>query len=280
MAEGLSPCGVLVRDGDHDRFLTVLVGGGARAEDLFALYAFNLELARTSEVVREALLGEIRLQWWRDTLAAAAEGRPPHHPVAEGLAAALQAGHLERGSLERLIEARRADLDGEPPPDLEGFVGYAEATAGQLNRMAAETLGLAEEEGLLAAQQIGTAWGLVGLLRATAFWAQQGRVLLPGSLLAQAGVSNRDVVEGRRREAVGEVARAVGAAAAERLAAARLAVPTWPKGSAGAFLLAGLTDHYLKRLRAVGWDLYDGRLRLRPPGRAWRLAWHKLRGRT
>ena len=33
---------------------------------LFALYAFNLEVARVREVVREPLAGEIRLQWWRD----------------------------------------------------------------------------------------------------------------------------------------------------------------------------------------------------------------------
>lgn len=280
MAAGLSPCGTLVRDGDHDRFLTVLAGAGERAEDLFALYAFNLELARTAEVVREALLGEIRLQWWRDTLAATAEGRPPHHPVAEALAAALRAGHLPHAPLEGLIEARLADLSGEPPEDLESMTRYAEATAGRLNRTAARVLGVAEDKALTAAADIGTAWGLVGLLRTTAFWAQQGRILLPRALLREAGVSEREVMDARRREAVSAIARRIGETAAARLAAGRRAVPTWPKGAAAAFVLAALTDLYLKQLAAAGWDLYDGRLALRPPGRAWRLAWHKLRGRT
>ena len=40
---------------------------------MFALYAFNLEIARVREVAREPLAGEIRLQWWSDVLGG--EGR-------------------------------------------------------------------------------------------------------------------------------------------------------------------------------------------------------------
>jgi phytoene synthase len=34
---------------------------------LFALYAFNAEVARIAETVREPMLGAIRLEWWRET---------------------------------------------------------------------------------------------------------------------------------------------------------------------------------------------------------------------
>ena len=48
MTRGLSATADLLRQGDPDRYLTVLAGGGRSAEALFALYAFNLELARTA----------------------------------------------------------------------------------------------------------------------------------------------------------------------------------------------------------------------------------------
>ena len=35
---------------------------------MLAVLAFNIEIAKTREMVREGLLGEVRLQWWRDTI--------------------------------------------------------------------------------------------------------------------------------------------------------------------------------------------------------------------
>ena len=68
MLEPLSAPGEAVRRHDRERYLTALFAPSDRREDLLALYAFNLEVARTRESVREAMLGQIRLQWWRDAL--------------------------------------------------------------------------------------------------------------------------------------------------------------------------------------------------------------------
>src|SRR5258706_7401227 len=78
----LSPVAALVRRHDRDRYQTVLFAPAARREALFALYAFNYEIARVRESVTEPMLGQIRLQWWRANIAAASEGSPVrHHPV-------------------------------------------------------------------------------------------------------------------------------------------------------------------------------------------------------
>src|SRR5665213_2932433 len=65
-AGGLSPIGALVREHDRDRFQTALFAPAGDREALFALYAFNYEIARVRESVREPMLGQIRLQWWRE----------------------------------------------------------------------------------------------------------------------------------------------------------------------------------------------------------------------
>ena len=105
MAEQPSYVAALLRRQDPDRFLTALFAG-ERREALFALYAFNLEIARTREAVREPMMGLIRLQWWRDALAEIARGKILAHEVARPLAEAVEAHNLSLSLFERLIAAR------------------------------------------------------------------------------------------------------------------------------------------------------------------------------
>src|SRR6266446_5867273 len=87
----LSPVAALVQRHDHDRFQTVLFAPAARREALFALYAFNYEIARVRESVSQPMLGQIRLEWWRENIAAAFKGSPVrHHVVVEPLTAAIR----------------------------------------------------------------------------------------------------------------------------------------------------------------------------------------------
>src|ERR1700733_7459141 len=75
------------RAADPDRYFATLFAPAAQRPFLFALYAFNAEVARVAETVREPMLGAIRLEWWRETCESAAKGNPRHHDVARGLAA-------------------------------------------------------------------------------------------------------------------------------------------------------------------------------------------------
>src|SRR6201984_3533056 len=110
----LSPVAALVRRHDRDRFQTVLFAPAARREALFALYAFNYEIARVRESVTEPTLGRIRLQGWREKIAAAYEGSPArHHPVVEALTAVIRQLYLTPEHFDRLIDARETDLQDE-----------------------------------------------------------------------------------------------------------------------------------------------------------------------
>src|SRR5436309_9863777 len=97
----------LVRRHDRDRYQTALFAPAERREALLALYAFNYEIARVRETVSEPMLGQIRLQWWREVLDAAYAGAPPRqHPVVVPLAAAIREFELSRGYFDRLIDSR------------------------------------------------------------------------------------------------------------------------------------------------------------------------------
>src|SRR3989304_4664298 len=75
-------CAALVREADRDRYLATLFAPADRRDALFALYAFNAELARGRGGAREPLPGEIRLQWWREVLNGERDGEAAAHPVA------------------------------------------------------------------------------------------------------------------------------------------------------------------------------------------------------
>ena len=99
----------------------------ATRPQLFALYAFNAEIARVRDIVSEPLPGEIRYQWWRDAARGAGEGRRRRQPgrcrAASTPSSALnlppgRSCRPDRGADLRSL--RRSDAD---VGDLEGYCG-------------------------------------------------------------------------------------------------------------------------------------------------------------
>ena len=89
MDNDFTRCAALVREADRDRYLAALFAPADKRDALFALYAFNVEIARVRDVAREPMPGEIRLQWWREALEGKRDGEARAHPVAAALRATL-----------------------------------------------------------------------------------------------------------------------------------------------------------------------------------------------
>src|ERR1041384_3406995 len=62
MNSAFAACEAMVRRADPDRYFSALFAPAETRPLLFALYAFNHELARIGEVVHQPMTGEIRLQ--------------------------------------------------------------------------------------------------------------------------------------------------------------------------------------------------------------------------
>ncbi len=99
-----------VRDADPDRYFSALFAPAPLRPSLLALYAFNAEVARVAESVREPMLGAIRLEWWRETAEGASKGTPRNHDVARGLVTLFSAGKIALADLEALVAARAFDF--------------------------------------------------------------------------------------------------------------------------------------------------------------------------
>ena len=87
-----------------------------------------------ARAVTQPMLGQIRLQWWREVIEAAYAGGAG--AAARGRtrrwSRRSRAFGLSRAHFDRIIDTRERDLDDAPPADLAALVDYAEGTSSAL----------------------------------------------------------------------------------------------------------------------------------------------------
>ena len=194
MPDAFAHCEALVRAADRERFLTALFAPAEYRMALFALYAFNIEIARVREAVRDPLAGEIRLQWWSDALAGAARGDADANPVVSALTATVTRFHLPVETLRAVVAARRFDLYDEPMATLGELEAYADGASGGLIRLAARILANGEDLDIAAiAHHAGVAHAIAGLLAALPVHAARGQIYIPQEILERHGAGAADV---------------------------------------------------------------------------------------
>jgi len=243
-----------VRLMDRARFIAALFAPEPVRGALIGLYAFNLEIARIGSIVTQPMIGEIRLQWWREALEEIAGGGAPRgHEILLALAPGLRAGQIEVPALVRLIDARGHSLYQDPMPDMTALLDYASATGGDLAVQASRILG-AGSEAADAARNVGSAWALMGLLRSLGHQAGEGRCYLPDDRLSAEGVTVADVLALRPMPGLVRVVTEVAGEARRHLAAARTQRHNLPRTVLPAVLMAPLIDRFLARLAARGDD--------------------------
>jgi len=263
----------LVRRHDRDRFQTVLFAPAARREALFALYAFNYEIARVRESVTQPMLGQIRLEWWRESIAAAYRGDAVRqHPVVESLTAAIRELALTREHFARLIDARESDLADEPPASLAALEDYAEDSSASLVYLALEVLGVCDADSRAVGHHIGIAYAFAGMLRAMPFQAHAGRRVIPTEIAERSGIAGQDYSAVRGTAGLRAATAEIAAAALRHLDRARMHRGRPLRAALPALLPARIARRWLVRLKRAGYDPFDPSLALPDPTQSWRLA--------
>ena len=267
----LSAPGEIVRVHDPDRYLCDLFAEPKTREGLFALHAFNHEVARIREVVSEPMLGHIRLQWWREALDGILAATPRQHEVVLGLAWAFETFRLDRADFDSILEARETDLDDAPFATIEALVDYARRTAGMISRIGLAILGVPEPATTRAADDIAVAAALTGLLRAMPYLARSKRLMLPQDIFQAKGARLGDYYELRDGPELRAVVQTVAETANQHLFAARQCSGIRFKPAAPVILPGRLSVLYLQRLQGAGWNVFDTSINAPMPMKPWAL---------
>lgn len=147
---------------DEDRWLATRYAPTDARERLVALYLLNQDLQRAMHA-KEAMLGKIRLQWWRETLAQLGGAAPVRrHDLAEELARVLR----DRGDLlapmHALVDAYDDVLDdhlqaGGHQPDGAHEARHLAVEGGLMRLAGLALVRETDEAGLAALAEAGAA---------------------------------------------------------------------------------------------------------------------------
>lgn len=176
----VTACAALVEKGDPERFRTVMAAPVAARPVLFPIYAMNVEVSRAPWVTKEAMIAEMRLQWWRDALEEIATGKAVRkHEVTTPLSQVLTAAQAER--LDESVAARRWDIYRDAFEDAAHLDAYIDQTAGHLMWTACAALG-APADSEAAVRDLAYGAGVAAFLRAVPALVTAGRIpLLDGT---------------------------------------------------------------------------------------------------
>jgi 15-cis-phytoene synthase len=194
MEDAFRHCERLVREADQDRFFATLFAPASHRAPLFALYAFNAEIAGVRERAREPLPGEIRLQWWREVFAGTREGEAAAHPVTFALLETVRRFRLPVSALSDLVEARSFDLYDEPMATIAELERYVSRTSATVLELAARILRDGIDPAIAElARHAGAAHAITSLLRLLAVHAVRRQLYVPLEVLRRHGVDPESV---------------------------------------------------------------------------------------
>jgi phytoene synthase len=272
LAQHYAICGANLRESDRDRWLACLFAPDAARPHLFALYAFNAEVARVREHVSQPILGEMRLQWWVDALNASqgAETRGDLHanPVADALLATIETCSLPREKLLDYLEARRFDLYEDPAPDMAFLDRYCDETCSALFALASRIVS-GKEWGDEPARHAGRAYAITGLLRALPWHVARRQCYIPGDLLARHDLTAGDFLARTKTSAVKSALAELRTLARDNLAKAKQVIPSPLGREREAFRLLALPELYLREMERRDYDPYETLVDVA----AWRRQW-------
>ena len=244
-------CRQLVAEADRDRYLSSLLAPVERQADLWALYAFNVSIASIRDEVSDPQIGEMRLQWWQDSIERAFAGSTPEHPVLQSLIDVVFRSDLPLHAFRNMIEARRFDLYDDPMPTLNDLEGYLGETSSMIMQLAGRILaGEAAFEAAEASGLAGVAYGLTGLLRSLPIHCSRGQCFMPLDVLATCELTSAHLLSRRRSVQTDLLLSKIRHKAHERLNQARELQSSVPVSALAAYLPASLAELYLNKLAA------------------------------
>ncbi|KAI0260219.1 isoprenoid synthase domain-containing protein [Gloeopeniophorella convolvens] len=271
-------CRQFVQKHDYESYLVGQLYPADKRKGYFAIKAFYDELATIPDTVSNNLVGEMRMQFWRDAVKGFADGRPPHHPIALALYDTSRSANLSPYHLKRIIDARTQELKGSSHLTMDSLIAHAESTASTHYYLLLSLLGQSSDTVSHAASHLGAAHCISTLLRALPYHASKGRMVIPAEVTAKHGVSQEEVFrKGPGAAGIDDAVFAFASTANDHIVTAREMFKDGggkvPRAAMPVFGAGVPIASFLERLEVANFDVFHPSLRLR----SWKLPWRVWR---
>ncbi len=250
-------CAALVREADRDRYLATLFAPADRRDALFALYAFNVEIARVRDLAREPMPGEIRLQWWREVLTGGRDGEAAAHPVAAALIASLKQFAVAPERVSAIVDAHTFDLYDDPMPTLDDLDNYAVMAQSAVIDIAGDILGADRSQTMMLIRGAGIAYTIVWILTGLARHAGRRQQYVPTEVLDRHGAKADEMFAGQTNDPLKAALAELRRHARRQLAVAQADLEFAPATLLPALLPVALVGPMLRPMDRRGYEPFD-----------------------
>ncbi|KAL7984170.1 hypothetical protein Chor_002740 [Crotalus horridus] len=233
------------RKRDYEGFLCALLLPAESRASVFALRAFNVELAQAVAIrdsVTEKTIGLMRIEFWRNAVEDIYQDNPPQQPVAIELWKAVKRQNLTKRWLMNIIDQREKNLDDRAYQDISELETYAESVR--------------DIHADHAASHIGKAQGIVTCLRATPYHASRRKVFLPMDICMLHGASQEDFLRKNEVKKIKDIVYDVASQAHVHLEHARSFKKNVPAKAFPAFLCTVAIEDYLHKVQKADFNVF------------------------
>ena len=254
---------------DRDRYVACLFSKRNVQERLLTLYAMNSQLERIAEQVSEPQLGEIRLQWWRDSLSQIGNGENIGHPVVDQIGNCFDLSADFQRHLTEMIDARSFDISGIQMPDRRALKTYLLKTEGallKLGSMSLDNLPTVDPALLEAASEL---YGYTKLMVNLPFHSARGLILLPQDLCEQFELDPAHLQTGKMSSELSALLEFLQTECENLLKVVRHELDKTDKSAIDAFLHLALVPPYLQALQRNGVKIFQHPVHINPLRRLW-----------
>ena len=244
-----------------------------RRAALTAFYAFCREVDDVVDETSDPSVAAATLQWWRQEVASAFDGRPSH-PVTKALMPCTAPFGIEAAHLQAVIDGCQIDLQQTRFLDFAGLQRYCHLVAGVVGEVAANIFGCTQAQTLQYAHRLGLAMQLTNIIRDVGDDARRGRIYLPLDELKRFDVKAHELLQRAAPWGYSERFDALMRFQAERAHAlfdeARALLPAADRrAQRPGLMMAHIYRTLLREIEASKFQVLHQRIALTPLRKAW-----------
>ncbi|CAO4365417.1 unnamed protein product [Caenorhabditis nigoni] len=275
-------CLDMIKKQDVDSYQAILTMNKKAQPEIVALNALNVELASIRDKV-DTRKGDTsamyRLQFWKDAISSIYGISPlpvPRQPVAIALCSFASSANPDL--LLKLVETRQSTIGDRQFSDINALCDYGKSTIGSLLCLQIDALARSSTQTEVlpmaydVAKDLGAAYAIANIIRATHPLLARGIVLLPADVMSLNGATPDSLYKKKKLdESVGMTKDLVNESK-RLLADARSRIDQVPKAVRPALAAAGATtDYIIKTVEKNKYDIYSPHLQRRNPLLLWSL---------
>jgi phytoene synthase len=239
-----------------------------RREALEAVYAY---CRLVDDVVDEEAPAAEKLdgiaRWRRELDQVFGDGPEPAHPVSAKLREAVRRFSIHREDMEAVIDGCAMDIEKNRYQNWDELRTYCYRVASAVGLMCIEIFGYQPDKRDKVREyaiDLGIALQLTNILRDVAEDARRGRIYLPADELAAFGVSEDDLLAGRKSRELGRLMRAQAQRARAHYLRARAAIgPADKRQLVIAEIMGDIYYALLEKLEESRFDVFGPKLTVR-----------------